>query len=45
MNKNKKKYIKPEVRKNEPLVNITFSTGTSAPGTGGVAGPAMALAS
>jgi len=39
--KDKKKYVKPEVRKNEPLVNITFASGTSIPGTGGSAGPAI----
>lgn len=40
--KERKKYSKPEVRKNEPLVNITFTSGTSIPGTGGNPGPAMA---
>ncbi len=41
--KEKKKYTKPEVKKNEPLVNITFAsaTGTSVPGTGGTGAPAM----
>jgi hypothetical protein len=41
----KKKYSKPFVKKNEPLVNITFATagvGAGAvPGTGGAAGPAI----
>ncbi|MFO8058696.1 MAG: hypothetical protein R6V10_15525 [bacterium] len=41
--KEKKKYTKPELKKNEPLVNITFSTatGTSIPGTGGTSAPAV----
>lgn len=38
MKKDKKKYIKPAVKKNEPLVNITFASLT---GTGG--GPAPAF--
>ena len=43
--KGKKKYTKPEIKKNEPLVNITFATatgtGTSIPGTGGGAAPTV----
>ncbi len=41
--KEKKKYTKPELKKNEPLVNITFasSTGTTVPGTGGTSAPAV----
>jgi hypothetical protein len=27
MKKDKKKYTKPALKKNEPLVNITFATG------------------
>ena len=38
MKKEKKKYIKPEVKKNEPLVNITFSSASNIPGTGGPSG-------
>ncbi len=37
----KKKYTKPSVKKNEPLVNITFASATSIPGTGGTAAPAF----
>jgi len=38
----KKKYTKPVVKKNEPLVNITFATaGSSIPVTGGAAAPAI----
>jgi len=32
MKKDKKKYTKPVVKKNDPLVNITFAS--SIPGTG-----------
>ena len=32
MKKEKKKYTKPAVKKNDPLVNITFAS--SMPGTG-----------
>jgi hypothetical protein len=42
MKKDKKKYTRPVVRKNEPLVNITFASGTSIPVTGGLPGAAMA---
>jgi hypothetical protein len=43
MKNEKKKYTKPSIKKNEPLVNITFATatGTSIPGTGGSAAPAF----
>lgn len=44
MNKDKKKYAKPAVKKNDPLVNITFATvttGTAMTGTGGSVAPAM----
>jgi len=43
MKKDKKKYTKPVVKKNEPLVNITFaSTATPTPvGTGGSPAPAF----
>lgn len=39
MKKNKKKYTKPAVKKNEPLVNVTFASGVVAitggsPGSG-----------
>lgn len=47
----KKKYMKPVVKKNQPLVNITFATtssvvassvpGTSIPVTGPSAAPAV----
>jgi len=37
----KKKYIKPTVKKNEPLVNITFATAVPLPGTGGSPGSAI----
>jgi hypothetical protein len=37
--KERKKYIKPEVKKNEPLVNITFAS-TAIPGTSGAPGSA-----
>lgn len=41
----KKKYTKPMVKKNEPLVNITFATagvaGGPLPGTGGSRGSAI----
>ena len=36
----KKKYTKPSVKKNAPLVNITFASG-SIPGTGGAPAPAI----
>ena len=35
----KKKYIKPVVKKNEPLVSITFAS--ALPGTGGSPGSAI----
>ncbi len=43
MAKDKKKYTKPVVKKNEPLVNITFaSTAGGTPiGTGGSPAPAL----
>lgn len=46
MKKDKKKYTKPVVKKNEPLVNITFASvatsGTAtAYGTGGTPAPAF----
>lgn len=39
MKKEKKKYTKPALKKNEPLINITFATGVVAitggsPGSG-----------
>jgi len=38
----KKKYTKPSVKKNAPLVNVTFSSvGGSAPGSGGSVAPAI----
>ena len=37
----KKKYIKPAVKKNEPLVNITFATAVPLPGSGGSPGSAI----
>lgn len=39
----KKKYSKPVVKKNQPLVNITFATGagSSIPVTGGASAPAV----
>lgn len=40
--KEKKKYIKPEVKKNEPLVNITFAS-AAIPGTGGNPGSAPSV--
>lgn len=40
----KKKYCKPSVKKNEPLVNITFASAISGgpiSGTGGAPAPAI----
>ena len=40
MKKDKKKYVKPVLKKNDPLVNITFASVGGGPGTftgGGVA--------
>ena len=37
----KKKYVKPIVQKNEPLVNITFATAVALPGSGGAPGSAI----
>jgi len=37
----KKKYSKPSVKKNAPLVNITFASAGSIPGTGGSPAPAI----
>jgi len=37
----KKKYVKPTMQKNEPLVNITFATAIPIPGTGGAPGSAI----
>jgi len=38
----KKKYVKPTMQKNEPLVNITFSTAAQPiPGSGGAPGSAI----
>jgi hypothetical protein len=45
MKKEKKSYTKPVLKKNEPLVNITFATGavgTTAPGTVTITGGAPA---
>jgi len=39
MKKEKKKYTKPVVKKNQPLVNITFAS--AAAGTGGSPAPAF----
>lgn len=39
MKKDKKKYVKPEIKKNKHLVNITFTTGPSIGGTPGSPGP------
>jgi hypothetical protein len=33
MNKDKKKYVKPTVKKNKKMVNVTFASGPSIPGT------------
>lgn len=43
MKKEKKKYSKPVVKKNEPLVNITFAStaGGTPVGTGGTPAPAF----
>ena len=45
--KEKKKYKKPTVKKNQPLANITFVTGTASPGgpnlPGGGGSPAPAF--
>ena len=51
MKKEKKKYTKPALKTNEPLVNVTFATtttttgtttaGTNAPGGGGAPAPAI----
>jgi hypothetical protein len=40
--KEKKKYIKPEVKKNEPLVNVTFGS-AAIPGSGGSPGSAPSI--
>ena len=37
----KKRYTKPMVKKNEPLVNITFATAVPIPGSGGTPGSAL----
>jgi len=41
MKKNKKKYVKPEVKKNKHLVNVTFVSGPSVGGTPGSLGPVI----
>jgi len=46
MKKEKKKYTKPVVKKNDPLMNVTFATvvvapATAVPGTGGTPAPAI----
>lgn len=43
MKKDKKKYTKPVVKKNEPLVNVTFASavGGTPVGTGGSPAPAL----
>jgi len=49
MKDKKRKYTKPVLKKNEPLVGITFATaaatttppGVSIPGTGGSVAPAI----
>jgi hypothetical protein len=33
MKKNKKRYVKPEVKKNKPMVNVTFASGPAIPNT------------
>lgn len=38
MKKNKKKYVKPELKKNKPMVNVTFASGAAIPNTGGPVG-------
>jgi len=38
MKKNKKRYVKPAVKKNQKMVNITFATGSSMPGSVSIAG-------
>gem|GEM_PF-4323704 len=40
--KEKKKYTKPEVKRNEPLLNITFAS-APIPGTGGSPGSATTV--
>ena len=42
MKKEKKRYAKPEIKKVEPMVNITFATGVSIPITGGAPGAVSA---
>ncbi len=41
MKKEKKKYVKPEIKKNKPMVNITFATGAAISGTAGSPGTAV----
>lgn len=38
MKKDKKKYVKPTVRKNKKMVNVTFASGPSVPCTPASAG-------
>ena len=38
MKKEKKRYAKPEIKKNKPMINITFATGTAIGATGGSPG-------
>jgi hypothetical protein len=38
MKKEKKRYQKPEIKKNKHLVNVTFLSGPSIPGTPGSPG-------
>ncbi len=38
MKKEKKRYVKPEIKKNKPMINITFATGTAIVGTPGYQG-------
>jgi len=38
MKKNKKKYVKPEIKKNKHLVNVTFMSAPSVPCTPGSPG-------
>jgi len=33
MKKGKKRYVKPTVKKNKKMVNVTFATGPAVPGT------------
>lgn len=43
MKKDKKKYVKPTVKKNKKMVNVTFASGPSIPGTPPSAGLGYSL--